>query len=182
MDSSGSTAPVISEDMLSCHCYNQCPEDSIKNTCSHKKNPIMKRMKRGVTMEKLWELEAINPAIPTVTLKNELQGNSGNPTAPETLTPSFSSNSLYTHPSPATSHPMMSASNTPSFSPSVTPSPTTPTISTPGSPFPPTPSFKPPPICPPTPASTACANGERLFSPSYLVRMNWTCWRTWMTL
>ncbi|XP_057201318.1 bone morphogenetic protein receptor type-1B-like [Triplophysa rosa] len=31
-DSSGSTAPVIPEEMLSCHC-NQCPEDSINNTC-----------------------------------------------------------------------------------------------------------------------------------------------------
>ncbi|KAI7789736.1 bone morphogenetic protein receptor [Triplophysa rosa] len=28
-----STAPVIPEEMLSCHCYNQCPEDSINNTC-----------------------------------------------------------------------------------------------------------------------------------------------------
>ncbi|KAA0701566.1 hypothetical protein E1301_Tti023926 [Triplophysa tibetana] len=43
---------------------------------SVKKRNIVKRMERELTMGKLRELEASNPAIPMVTLKDEPQGNS----------------------------------------------------------------------------------------------------------
>ncbi|KAA0702525.1 hypothetical protein E1301_Tti020934 [Triplophysa tibetana] len=44
---------------------------------SIKKRYMVKKMEREVTMGKLRELEASNPAIPMVTLKDEPQGNSG---------------------------------------------------------------------------------------------------------
>ncbi|KAA0708120.1 hypothetical protein E1301_Tti022005 [Triplophysa tibetana] len=81
-------------------------------------------------MGKLRELEASNPAIPMVTLKDEPLVNSGNPIAPETLT-------INTHPSspdlPAT--PSFSSSLTPSYEPA------------------------PPPIITPSPPSTAYGGG-----------------------
>ncbi|XP_057186916.1 uncharacterized protein LOC130552582 [Triplophysa rosa] len=128
-----------------------------RDISSNKKKNIIKKMEREVTVRKLRELEASNPAIPMVTLTDEPQGNSGNPIAPETLTPSFN-----THPS----SPAVPA--TPSFSPSLTPEPARPSISPPGSALPAmpaTPSFKPspPPIFPPSPDATVYGGG--LFSP-----------------
>ncbi|KAI7789479.1 hypothetical protein IRJ41_010362 [Triplophysa rosa] len=119
-------------------------------------------MEREVTVRKLRELEASNPAIPTVTLTDEPQGNSGNPIAPETLTPSFNPTLL-----PRLCLPPLPSAPLLLLNPHVQHQPSWQCPPCHAS----HPSFKPspPPIFPPSPDATVTG---RLFSPSYLARRN----------